>query len=128
MSFRPIIFALSLIAGCNAQQPAPDLLIASRPVLQLGRSIDCAHMDHFQISNLGTATAYAMVLHPVFSSQSLQAIRVQPGPAAGQSVMATVCWPPEAQGERCVEARLQRLAENDAPDPNPDNNQWCSTQ
>lgn len=119
---------IALLAACNELSPAPDIAIHSTEVLTIGRQAGCERVDHFEIRNLGSAPAFALILQPASGDQPLDALRIQPGPEAGQSLLASMCWPDDVAVPRCLEARLQTLAENDADDPNLQDNRWCSSR
>ena len=113
--------------GCNLPADAPDLRVSTTPVVPLGGSSQCERSDHLTIQNVGRRPAYAVVLVQTGPGpDSIQQVRLQPGPAAGESLSTMVCWPPDSRPPRCVEARLQRFQDTDPPDANPGDNQWCA--
>ena len=127
MDIRPYLLSISLIA-CSSRDAAPDLQITEMRALRVGPADACPTQHLIQLSNRGDAPAYAVLLDVGSATdQAASSVRIHPGPGVGQSVMATVCWPEDLLPPHCVTARLQRLTEGDAKDPDPANNQWCTS-
>lgn len=81
----------------------------------------------YRLRNVGGSEAFAVILDARTALGAVgRAIRLQPGPAAGDAVDRTLKLPlARGMRELCIDARLQTLDPGLPTDPHPEDNRIC---